>query len=150
MLSLVDRKEQWVNEQEEKLRKQAIKKEGGGPGLVKMSESSRQEMLEGLMKSLEITTAEVNRLPITMKTQALQRKRKELDEKLTFLDESIEKLNKAQPIWIAATSPDEEVCDEEQVELTQLESPRYTSKYNVSQESEGDAVDRLLLGKRRS
>ena len=49
--SLVQRKEQWAQERDNKMAAEKIRKEGGGPGLVELGKQERDDMIQGLEDS---------------------------------------------------------------------------------------------------
>ena len=60
------------------------------PGMRLMGEDERLEMVRALENTKRETMNEIERLPITMKTMAMQKRREELEEKYRNLEKQID------------------------------------------------------------
>ena len=60
------------------------------PGMRLMEEAERLEMVRALENTKRDTMNEIERLPITMKTMAMQKRREDLEEKYRNLDKQID------------------------------------------------------------
>jgi hypothetical protein len=101
---LIERKTKWQVEQERKEKERQVRKDGGGPGLVLMSEQERLSIIDSLKKGLESTNNELNRLPLILKNQHQRDRKRELEGRLEQLEADIEKFSRNQKIWIAEDS----------------------------------------------
>jgi hypothetical protein len=63
-------------------------------GMRLMDETERLETIKMLENSKRETMNEIERLPITMKTMAMQRRRDELEEKYRTLEREIDKYSR--------------------------------------------------------
>ena len=63
-------------------------------GMRLMDETERLETIKMLENSKRETMNEIERLPITMKTMAMQRRRDELEEKYRTLEREIERYSR--------------------------------------------------------
>ena len=60
------------------------------PGMRLMGDDERQEMVRALENTKRDTMNEIERLPITMKTMAMQKRREDLEEKYRNLEKQID------------------------------------------------------------
>lgn len=60
------------------------------PGTRLMNEEERQHMLKELEQSKREVQTELDRMPISMKTLSLQKKKDELEEKLRGIEKNID------------------------------------------------------------
>ena len=60
------------------------------PGMRLMGDDERQEMVRALETTKRDTMNEIERLPITMKTMAMQKRREDLEEKYRNLEKQID------------------------------------------------------------
>lgn len=64
------------------------------PGCIKMSESERLDTLQALNEQKRDVTNQLEKMPISLRTQALQNKKTALEDKLAELDRSISMFSK--------------------------------------------------------
>lgn len=69
-------------------------------GMRLMEESERLDMVRALENTKRETMNEIERLPITMKTMAMQRRRDELEEKYRNLEKQIDHFSRKK-VYIA-------------------------------------------------
>jgi hypothetical protein len=76
---------------EEEMEKDRIEREGPDlpPGVTLLSEEERLETLEGLFKSQDEATSQLNRLPIMCETPSLLKKKETLEKQLEEMDNAI-------------------------------------------------------------
>jgi hypothetical protein len=70
------------------------------PGMRLMGEDERLEMVRALENTKRDTMNEIERLPITMKTMAMQKRREDLEEKYRNLEKQIDHFSRKK-VYIA-------------------------------------------------
>ncbi len=70
------------------------------PGMRLMDENERLDMVRALENTKRETMNEIERLPITMKTMAMQKRREELEEKYRNLEKQIDHFSRKK-VYIA-------------------------------------------------
>jgi len=70
------------------------------PGMRLMDEGERIDMVKALENTKRETMNEIERLPITMKTMAMQRRREDLEEKYRNLEKQIDHFSRKK-VYIA-------------------------------------------------
>lgn len=112
---LLERKEQWAQEEEE--RRRNAPDPDCPPGMVLLDEEERLRTLRVLTKSLEEARLRMNRLPLRVETLSQVRRKNELEEKLREIEDAIKVFDRPK-VYVAKPSPvhggeDGDDCDKE-------------------------------------
>lgn len=77
----------------------AEREKGCPPGMTRMSEKERTETLAVLMKNKELGYQELTKLPMTVETPSLKRRKADLERKLEQIEEAI-KIFSREVVWV--------------------------------------------------
>ena len=77
----------------------AEREKGCPPGMTRMSEKERTETLAVLMKNKELGYQELTKLPMTVETPSLRRRKADLERKLEQIEEAI-KIFSREVVWV--------------------------------------------------
>lgn len=112
---LLDRKELWAQEEEE--RRLNAPDPDCPPGMVLLDEEERQRTLRVLAASLEEARARMNRLPLRVETLSQVRRKNELEEKLHEIEDAIKVFDRTK-VYVAKPP----TIDEQQGDKSKLKS----------------------------
>ena len=86
-------------EAEKAAAEKAEREKGCPPGMTRMSEEERVETLAVLMKNKEVGYQELAKLPMTVETPSLRRRKADLERKLEQIEDAI-KIFSRECVWV--------------------------------------------------
>ncbi len=92
-------RQQAAAEAERAAAEKAEREKGCPPGMTRMSEEERVETLAVLMKNKEVGYQELAKLPMTVETPSLRRRKADLERKLEQIDDAI-KIFSRECVWV--------------------------------------------------
>ena len=99
MPTYIRERQQAAAEAERAAAEKAEREKGCPPGMTRMSEEERVETLAVLMKNKEVGYQELAKLPMTVETPSLRRRKADLERKLEQIDDAI-KIFSRECVWV--------------------------------------------------